>query len=70
MIAEKSVQKHINTIFSKLQLSEETDAHRRVRAVRLWLADTDVLTGAHVTRRCRVPTLDRRTGRVPAAAAE
>jgi DNA-binding NarL/FixJ family response regulator len=40
VIAEKSVQKHINTIFSKLHLSEETDTHRRVRAVRLWLAET------------------------------
>ena len=40
VIAEKSVQKHINTIFSKLHLTEEPDAHRRVRAVRLWLADT------------------------------
>jgi DNA-binding NarL/FixJ family response regulator len=38
VIAEKSVQKHINTIFSKLHLSDETDSHRRVRAVRLWLA--------------------------------
>jgi DNA-binding NarL/FixJ family response regulator len=38
VIAEKSVQKHINTIFSKLHLTEETDTHRRVRAVRLWLA--------------------------------
>jgi len=37
VIAEKSVQKHINTIFSKLHLTEETDTHRRVRAVRLWL---------------------------------
>lgn len=38
VIAEKSVQKHINTIFSKLHLTEETDTHRRVMAVRLWLA--------------------------------
>jgi DNA-binding NarL/FixJ family response regulator len=38
LITEKSVQKHINTIFAKLHLSEETDTHRRVRAVRLWLA--------------------------------
>jgi DNA-binding NarL/FixJ family response regulator len=38
VIAEKSVQKHINTIFSKLHLTDETDTHRRVRAVRLWLA--------------------------------
>jgi len=40
VIAEKSVQKHINTIFSKLHLTEEADTHRRVRAVRLWLAET------------------------------
>ncbi|MEZ5250158.1 MAG: response regulator transcription factor [Ilumatobacteraceae bacterium] len=40
VIAEKSVQKHINTIFSKLHLTEETDAHHRVRAVRMWLART------------------------------
>lgn len=39
VIAEKSVQKHINTIFAKLHLTEETDTNRRVRAVRLWLAD-------------------------------
>ncbi len=39
VIAEKSVQKHINTIFSKLHLTDEPDTHRRVRAVRLWLAD-------------------------------
>ena len=38
VIAEKSVQKHINTIFSKLHLTDEADTHRRVRAVRLWLA--------------------------------
>ncbi|MFK8024772.1 MAG: response regulator [Ilumatobacter sp.] len=38
-IAEKSVQKHINSIFSKLHLNEESDTHRRVRAVRLWLAE-------------------------------
>ena len=37
-IAEKSVHKHINMIFAKLHLNEETDTHRRVRAVRLWLA--------------------------------
>ncbi|MBK5224266.1 MAG: response regulator transcription factor [Acidimicrobiia bacterium] len=37
VIAEKSVQKHINTIFSKLHLTEEVDTHRRVRAVRMWL---------------------------------
>lgn len=40
VIAEKSVQKHINTIFAKLHLTDEADTHRRVRAVRLWLAET------------------------------
>lgn len=40
VIAEKSVQKHINTIFSKLHLTDEPDVHRRVRAVRLWLSET------------------------------
>lgn len=39
LIAEKSVHKHINMIFAKLHLNEEDDTHRRVRAVRLWLAD-------------------------------
>lgn len=38
VIAEKSVQKHINTIFAKLHLTDEIDTHRRVRAVRVWLA--------------------------------
>lgn len=38
-IAEKSVHKHINMIFAKLHLNEESDVHRRVRAVRLWLAE-------------------------------
>lgn len=40
VIAEKSVQKHINTIFSKLHLTDEPDVHRRVRAVRVWLAES------------------------------
>ncbi len=45
VIAEKSVHKHINTIFSKLGLTEEPDTHRRVRAVRLWLAEPGVSPG-------------------------
>jgi DNA-binding NarL/FixJ family response regulator len=40
VIAEKSVQKHINAIFAKLHLGDEADTHRRVRAVRVWLAAT------------------------------
>jgi hypothetical protein len=38
VVAEDNV-KHINTIFARLHLTEETDTQRRVRAVRLWLAD-------------------------------
>jgi DNA-binding NarL/FixJ family response regulator len=32
-------EKHINSVFSKLDLSEEPDVHRRVKAVLLYLAD-------------------------------
>ncbi len=38
-LAESSVEKHINSIFSKLGLSEEPEIHRRVRATLLFLAD-------------------------------
>jgi DNA-binding NarL/FixJ family response regulator len=34
------VEKHINSIFSKLTLTEETEVHRRVKAVLLFLSDT------------------------------
>jgi hypothetical protein len=33
------VEKHTNSIFSKLGLSEERDLNRRVKAVLLYLAD-------------------------------
>src|SRR6185312_11556954 len=32
VLSERAVEKHINSIFSKLSLSEETDVHRRVKA--------------------------------------
>ncbi len=38
VISEKAVAKHINSIFSKLDLGGETDIHRRVKAVLLWLS--------------------------------
>ena len=38
-LSERAVEKHINSVFSKLDLSEEPDAHRRVKAVLLYLAD-------------------------------
>ncbi|HEX9711032.1 MAG TPA: response regulator transcription factor [Actinomycetota bacterium] len=36
-LTERAVEKHINSIFSKLELSEEPDVHRRVKAVLLFL---------------------------------
>ncbi|MFI5046419.1 MAG: response regulator [Acidimicrobiia bacterium] len=38
-LSERAVEKHINSVFSKLSLSEEPDVHRRVKAVLLYLAD-------------------------------
>jgi DNA-binding NarL/FixJ family response regulator len=37
-LTERAVEKHINSIFSKLGLSETQDVHRRVKAVLLFLA--------------------------------
>jgi DNA-binding NarL/FixJ family response regulator len=39
VLSERAVEKHINSIFSKLALSLEPDVHRRVKAVLLFLAD-------------------------------
>ena len=33
------MEKHINSLFAKLGLTEEPDVHRRVTAVLLYLAD-------------------------------
>lgn len=38
-LTERAVEKHINAIFSKLELSEEPDVHRRVKAALLYLAE-------------------------------
>lgn len=38
-LSEKSVEKHINSIFSKLHLTDQTESNRRVRSVLLWLAE-------------------------------
>ena len=40
-LSVRMVEKHINSIFSKLALSEELDVHRRVKAVLIYLSDTD-----------------------------
>jgi DNA-binding NarL/FixJ family response regulator len=37
-LSERAVEKHINSVFSKLGLSEEPDVHRRVKAVLVYLA--------------------------------
>jgi DNA-binding NarL/FixJ family response regulator len=39
VLSERAVEKHINSIFSKLGLSQELDVHRRVKAVLLFLAE-------------------------------
>jgi DNA-binding NarL/FixJ family response regulator len=38
-VTERAVEKHINSIFSKLELMEEEDVNRRVRAALVFLAD-------------------------------
>lgn len=37
-LSEKSIEKHIGVIFTKLHLSDESETNRRVRSVLLWLA--------------------------------
>jgi DNA-binding NarL/FixJ family response regulator len=39
-LTERAVEKHINSLFHKLGLSEETDVHRRVMAVLAFLRET------------------------------
>lgn len=38
VLTVRAVEKHINSIFTKLGLSEETDVHKRVKAVLLFLS--------------------------------
>ena len=44
VLSERAVEKHINSIFSKLHLSEERDVNRRVAAVLMYLTDGDTGT--------------------------
>lgn len=39
-LSVRMVEKHINSIFSKLALGTETEVHRRVRAVLIYLSET------------------------------
>jgi DNA-binding NarL/FixJ family response regulator len=41
-LTERAVEKHINSIFSKLGLSEERDVNRRVKAVLMYLGEAPV----------------------------
>jgi DNA-binding NarL/FixJ family response regulator len=45
VLTERAVEKHINSMFSKLGLSEEPDVHRRVMAVLLYLGERDERAG-------------------------
>lgn len=47
-LTERAVEKHINSIFSKLGLSNEPDVHRRVKAVLLFLSHQGGSTPAGV----------------------
>ena len=40
VLSERAVEKHTNSIFSKLGLSEERDVNRRVKAVLMYLAES------------------------------
>jgi DNA-binding NarL/FixJ family response regulator len=40
-LTDRAVEKHINSMFHKLGLTEETDVHRRVMAVLAFLHDTE-----------------------------
>jgi DNA-binding NarL/FixJ family response regulator len=42
-LTERAVEKHINSLFHKLDLSEEVDVHRRVKAVLAFLRERDVV---------------------------
>ena len=39
VLSERAVEKHISSIFSKLNLTEERETHRRVKAVLVFLSD-------------------------------
>jgi DNA-binding NarL/FixJ family response regulator len=39
-LTERAIEKHINSLFHKLDLTEETDVHRRVMAVLAFLRET------------------------------
>ena len=44
-LTERAIEKHINSLFHKLELSEETDVHRRVMAVLAFLRESGLPAG-------------------------
>jgi DNA-binding NarL/FixJ family response regulator len=40
-LTERAIEKHINSLFHKLGLTQETEVHRRVMAVLAFLRDTE-----------------------------
>jgi DNA-binding NarL/FixJ family response regulator len=40
-VSERAVEKHTNSIFAKLGLTEEKDVNRRVKAVLVYLSEMD-----------------------------
>ena len=45
VLSPRAVEKHINSLFSKLGLTEDTDTHRRVTAVLMYLAERESAGG-------------------------
>ena len=40
VLSERAVEKHINAVFSQLDLGTDHDVHRRVKAALLYLAES------------------------------
>jgi DNA-binding NarL/FixJ family response regulator len=50
VLSKRAVEKHINSIFLKLNLSSAEDISKRVKATLLFLAETESLADPHFTR--------------------
>ena len=51
-LTERAVEKHINSLFHKLDLTEEPDVHRRVMAVLAFLRETEHRAGTGPAAHC------------------
>jgi DNA-binding NarL/FixJ family response regulator len=40
VLTQHAVEKHINSLFAKLDLGDDLDVHRRVRAVLIYLSES------------------------------